>query len=379
MKKSYLFFSIIIISVISISCKEKSTEKTALQTSNNAAVSFKVDTIVNGLDVPWSMAFLPDSSMLITEQKGDLVHFKNGIKTMIKNVPEVYFNGQGGLLDIELDPKYTENGWLYLSYSSNIENDNNGGNTTIMRAKLEDSSLVETKVLYKATPNTKRSAHFGSRIEFDREGYLYFSVGDRFDRDVNPQDITKDCGKIYRINSDGTIPTDNPFYNTENAKKAIYSYGHRNPQGMVLHPETGKIWTHEHGPQGGDEINILKAGKNYGWPKASYGINYNDTKFTDDTSLPGMEDPIHYWVPSIAPSGMMFVTSDKYPEWKGNLLVGSLKFQYLNRCVLENDKVIKEEKLLENIGRVRYVRQAPDGFIYVAVQNIGIVRLTPSK
>ena len=324
------------------------------------------------------MAFLPDNSMLITEQKGDLIHFKNGVKTNIKNAPEIYFNGQGGLLDIELDPNYTENGWLYLSYSSNIEKDNNGGNTTIMRAKLVGDKLTNNEVLYKATPNTKRGAHFGSRIEFDRNGYLYFSIGDRFNRDVNPQDITKDGGKIYRINSDGTIPIDNPFYNTEGAKKAIYSYGHRNPQGMAIHPETGKIWTHEHGPQGGDEINIIKAGKNYGWPKASFGINYNDTKFTDKTSIKGMEDPIHHWTPSIAPSGMAFVTSDKYPTWKGNVLVGSLKFQYLNRCVLENNKVIKEENLLENIGRVRCVRQAPDGFIYVAVQNLGIVRLTPN-
>jgi len=375
MKYSTLIFSLLLI--LAISCKEKTSEKTALQTPDNKNFNFKVDTIVSGLEVPWSMAFLPDNSMLITEQKGDLVHFKNGIKTNIKNVPEVYFRGQGGLLDIELDPNYSENGWLYLSFASNIENDGNGGNTTIMRAKLEDYSLIETKVLYKASPNTKSGTHFGSRIEFDKAGYLYFSIGDRYDRDVNPQDIIKDAGKIYRINSDGTIPTDNPFYNTKGAKKAIYSFGHRNPQGMALHPETGKIWAHEHGPQGGDEINIISAGKNYGWPKASFGINYNDTKFTDDTSLPGMEDPIHYWTPSIAPSGMAFVTSDKYPNWKGNVLVGSLKFQYLNLCTLDNNKVIKEDKLLDNIGRVRCVRQAPDGYIYVAVQNLGIVRLTP--
>ena len=377
MKNSNLIFSLLVL--LLFSCKEKPSEKIALKTLDNTAFAFKVDTIVSGMEIPWSMAFLPDNSMLITELKGDLIHFKNGIKTSIKNVPEVYFSGQGGLLDIELDPNYAKNGWLYLSYASNLENDGNGGNTTIMRAKLKDFALVETKVLYKATPNTKRGAHFGSRIEFDRDGYLYFSIGDRFNRDVLPQDITKDAGKIYRINSDGTIPTDNPFYNTKNAKKAIFSYGHRNPQGMAMHPKTGEIWAHEHGPQGGDEINVIKAGKNYGWPKASFGINYNNTTFTDKTSIEGMEDPIHYWTPSIAPSGMAFVTSDKYATWKGNVLVGSLKFQYLNRCVLENNKVIKEEKLLENIGRVRCVRQAPDGYIYVAVQNLGIVRLTPSS
>ena len=377
MKYSTLFLSLF--AILLFSCKEKPSEKIALQTLNNSAFNFKVDTIVSGMEIPWSMAFLPDNSMLITELKGDLIHFKNGIKTSIKNVPEVYFSGQGGLLDIELDPNYSENGWLYLSYASNIENDNNGGNTSIMRAKLKDNALVETKILYKATPNTKRGVHFGSRIEFDRNGYLYFSIGDRSNRDALPQDITKDAGKIYRINSDGSIPTDNPFYNTKNAKKAIYSYGHRNPQGMAMHPETGEIWTHEHGPQGGDEINIVKAGKNYGWPKASFGINYNNTTFTDKTSIEGMEDPIHHWTPSIAPSGMAFVTSDNYPNWKGNVLVGSLKFQYVTRCVLQNNKVVKEEKLLKNIGRVRCVRQAPDGFIYVAVQNLGIVRLTPSS
>jgi len=377
MNHSNLIFSLLVIFIIS--CKEKPSVKIALKTLNNTQFSFKVDTIVSGMEIPWSMAFLPDNSLLITELKGDLIHFKNGTKTSIKNVPEVYFRGQGGLLDIELDPNYNKNGWLYLSYSSNIENDNNGGNTTIMRAKLKDNSLVETKILYKATPNTKRGVHFGSRIEFDRNGYLYFSIGDRSDRDGLPQDITKDAGKIYRINSDGSIPTDNPFYNTKNAKKAIYSFGHRNPQGMAMHPETGEIWTHEHGPQGGDEINIVKAGKNYGWPKASFGINYNNTTLTDKTSIEGMEDPIHHWTPSIAPSGMTFVTSTKYPNWKGNVLVGSLKFQYVTRCILENNKVIKEEKLLENIGRVRCVRQAPDGFIYVAVQNLGIVRLTPAN
>ena len=360
------------------SCKEKPSEKTTTDVDKNKSFNFTVETVVDSLDVPWSMTFLPDNSMLITEQRGDLIHFKNGTKTLVEDVPEVYFNGQGGLLDVELHPDYAQNGWIYFSYSSNLENDGKGGNTTIMRAKLSDNRLVNKEVLYKATPNTERGAHFGSRLEFDRDGYLYFSIGDRGNRDVNPQDITKDGGKIYRINADGSIPEDNPFFNTDGAKKAIYSYGHRNPQGMVIHPETGKIWTHEHGPQGGDEINIVKAGKNYGWPKATYGINYDNTIITDDTSLPGVEEPLHYWVPSIAPSGMDFVTSDKYPEWKGNILVGSLKFQYLNRCVLENNKVVKEEKLLEGLGRVRCVREAPDGYIYVAIQHKGIVRITPN-
>lgn len=366
-----------ILIVFSISCQEKRTNVLVLNQNSQETFNYKYETVVDGLQIPWGMVFLPDNSILITERKGELIHFKNGEKTLINGLPAIYARGQGGLLDIELDPDYEKNGWLYLSFSSNIEEDDNGGNTTIIRAKLSDNNLINTEVLYKATPNTKSGAHFGSRIEFDDQGYLFFSVGDRHNRDVNPQDITRDGGKIYRIKSDGSIPTDNPFYNEEGVKQAIYSYGHRNPQGMAMNPETGKIWIHEHGPQGGDEINIIKPGKNYGWPKVSYGINYDNTSFTDKTSLPGMEDPIHYWVPSIAPSGMVFVTSNKFPEWKGNLLVGSLKFQYVNRCVLKNDKVIEEEKLLEGLGRVRCITQGPDGFIYVGIENKGIVRIVP--
>lgn len=359
------------------SCKENSSKDLAQTVYPDGSISYKVETVVEGLNVPWGMAFLPDGSMLISEQKGELIHFKNGEKTLVGDLPEIQFKGQGGLLDIELHPNYAKNGWIYFSYSTHEGGAEKGVNTAIMRAKLSNNKLVDKELLYKATPNTDSPNHFGSRIEFDNNGFLFFSIGDRFNRDVNPQDITLDGGKIYRINDDGSIPTDNPFYSIMGAKKAIYSYGHRNPQGMALNPVTGKIWVHEHGPQGGDEINIIEAGKNYGWPKITYGINYNNTKITDNTALPGMEQPIHYWVPSIAPSGMTFVTSDKYPDWKGNLLVGSLKFQYLDRCVLEGNKVIKEEKLLQDSGRIRNVRQGPDGYIYVAIEQKGIVRIVP--
>ena len=236
-------------------------------------------------------------------------------------------------------------------------------------------TLTNWKVLYKAEPNSTRGQHFGSRLQFDKNGHLFFSIGDRGNRDENPQDITRDCGKIYRINDDGSIPKDNPFYKHDNAKKAIYSFGHRNPQGMTIHPKTGEIWTHEHGPKGGDEINIIKKGKNYGWPVISYGVNYSGTKFTDITEKEGMEQPLHYWDPSIAPSGMAFINSNKYGDWNGNLLVGSLKFQYLDLCTLKDDKVIKEERLLDGIGRVRSIEQGPDGYIYVGVENLGIVKL----
>ncbi|NNK40026.1 MAG: PQQ-dependent sugar dehydrogenase, partial [Winogradskyella sp.] len=292
----------------------------------------------------------------------------------IEGLPEIYVRGQGGLMDVVLHPNYKENGWLYISYSSSDEN-GSGGNTTIMRAKLKNNQLVEKQVLYKANPNSTRGQHFGSRIVFDRDGYLYFTIGDRGDRDVNPQDITRDCGKVYRLNDDGTIPNDNPFVDVVNAKKAIFSYGHRNPQGMTLHPKTGEIWTHEHGPKGGDEINIINMGKNYGWPVISYGVNYSGTKFTDITHKEGMEQPLHYWDPSIAPSGMAFINSNKYGDWNGNLLVGSLKFQYLDRCVIKDKKVVKEERLLDGVGRVRSVEQGPDGYIYVGVENVGIVKL----
>ncbi len=367
------FFSI---GLILSSCNDSDTPE---NDNPNSSLQYDVITVVDGITIPWGMAFLPDGALLITEQEGELIHVKNGTKTKVAGLPQLFYKNQGGLLDLELHPDYENNGWIYLSYSGNTENDGQGGNTVIMRAKLENNMLTHKEVLYKATPNTTSGGHFGSRLEFDRNGYLYFSIGDRKKSGQNPQDITRDGGKIYRIHDDGSIPTTNPFVNENNAKKAIYSYGHRNPQGMALHPETGLIWTHEHGPKGGDEINIIEAGSNYGWPKITYGVNYDGSEITDKTSLPGMEQPIHYWVPSIAPSGMTFVTSDKYPQWKGNVLIGSLKFSYLNNCYLNGSTVEKEEKLLEGMGRVRNVRQGPDGYIYVAIESKGIVKIVPKN
>jgi glucose/arabinose dehydrogenase len=355
-----------------VSCAQKSDNE--VKTPDIKTISAEL--LVDGLQIPWGMAFLPDGSLLITEKSGEMIHFKNGSKTTIGNVPEVYNRGQGGLLDIELHPDYEQNGWIYFSYASEEGNDK-GGHTAIARAKLEGNSLANIEVLYKATPNTTKGQHFGSRLEFDDNGYLYFSIGERGQRDVNPQDITRDGGKIYRINDDGSIPQDNPFINVNGAKTAAYTYGNRNPQGMIKHPETGAIWIHEHGPRGGDEINIVEKGANYGWPILTYGINYSGTPITDKTEMEGMTQPIHYWVPSIAPSGMAFITSDVYSDWKGNMLVGSLSFQYLERLVFEGTKVTYREKLLENIGRVRNVRQGPDGFVYVAVEGKGIYKLVP--
>ncbi len=356
-----------------ISCAQQKKNDVSL---NVEPRGYSIQTVVEGISNPWGMAWLPDGSLLITEKSGDLIHFINGTRILIKNVPEVYARGQGGLMDIVLHPDYAKNGWIYITYSSS-EGEGDGGNTALIRCKLENNALTNIETLYKATPNTTKGQHFGSRIEFDNEGYVYFTIGERGEENVNPQDITRDGGKTYRLNADGSIPTDNPFMDRPNAKKAIYTYGNRNAQGMTKHPETGEIWLHEHGPKGGDEINIVKKGANYGWPVITYGVNYSGTKITDETSRPDMEQPIYYWVPSIAPSGMAFVTGDKYPEWKGNLLVGSLKFNYVEMLTLEGTKVTSREKLAVDVGRVRNVKMGPDGFIYIGIEGKGIVKVVP--
>lgn len=347
-----------------------------IQNTEDPATPYTYEAVVEGIQIPWGFTFLPDESILITEKSGKLIHFKDGEKVSILNVPEVYDQGQGGLLDIVLDPDYQNNGWIYFSLATS-QGDGNGGNTSIIRAQLEGNQLINIQQLYKAGPNTTSGIHFGSRIAFDNDGLLYFTVGDRGNREVNPQNIDIDNGKVYRIHPDGSIPSDNPFFGDQDAKKAIFSYGHRNPQGIIFHPITKEIWAHEHGPKGGDEINVIKAGANYGWPILTFGDNYDGTTITEETSRPDMESPIYYWQPSIAPSGFTFVTSDKYPKLKGNLLVGSLKFQYLEHLILDNYKVTKREKLLAGIGRLRDVRQGPDGFLYAAVEGKGIIRILP--
>lgn len=362
--------------------QETANDTTSTDTKPVSSESLPVETttrydyevVVPDLEIAWGMDFLPDGSMLITEKSGELIHFKDGQKQQVQGAPEVYNRGQGGFMDVEVHPNYESNGWIYMTYSS-TEGPGEGGNTALMRAKLQNGQLVEKEQLYKATPNSTRGQHFGSRISFDDEGYVYFSIGDRGNRDENPQDITRDGGKVYRLNDDGTIPDDNPFVGGNDTVEAAYSYGHRNPQGMITHAETGEIWVHEHGPQGGDEINVVKKGANYGWPVVTYGINYDSTPITDETAGPEYESPVFYWIPSIAPSGFVQVTSDKYPELQGNLLVGSLKFRYIEHLVLDGKTVEKREKLLEGIGRVRDLQQGPDGNIYASIEGTGVVRL----
>lgn len=340
--------------------------------------NYEMELIFEDENIIWSIEFFEDNSILATVKSGSLFHYTNGEKIQISGLPEIYLRGQGGLMDIVLHPDFKENNWLYFSYASEDAGEK-GGNTTISRAKLINNNLVDLEVLYKASPNTRKGQHFGGRLAFDNENYLYFSVGDRGNRDVYPQDITLDGGKIYRLNDDGSIPSDNPFFNNPNAKKAIYSYGHRNPQGMFKHPITGKIWTNEHGPRGGDEINIIKKGKNYGWPKITYGINYSGTTITKNKSLPDMEQPLYYWLPSIAPSSFEYISSDIYPNWKGSLLAGALVFKYIERIDLENDKVVYRSKIAEDLGRPRDIKQGPDGFVYVSIEGKGIYKILPKE
>ena len=374
MKKTTFIF-LFIINFLTLSCEAQVKQDDI--TIKEEVKKYTLETVASNIAIPWGMAWLPDGALLVTEKSGTLYHIKNGVQTTVNNVPKVYTRGQGGLLDIVLHPDYTKNGWIYITYASD-EGEGTGGNTKLIRAKLVNGGLTQIESLYKATPNTTKGQHFGSRIVFDNDGYLYFSVGERGEHFVNPQDLQRDGGKIYRLNDDGSIPKDNPFVGLNGAKEAIYTYGNRNPQGIAKNPATGAIWAHEHGPKGGDEINIIKKGANYGWPLVTYGIDYDDTTISTQKTKPGIENPIYYWLPSIAPSGMTFVTSDKYPEWKGHLLIGSLKFQYLELVKLNGDKVIDRQKIATDLGRVRNVAQGPDGFIYMGVEGEGIVKIIPN-
>lgn len=340
--------------------------------------NYEMEVVFEDENLIWGLEILDDNSILASIKSGSIIHYKDGIKKDIKGVPEVYLRGQGGLLDLELHPNFNKNRLVYLSYAY-MKNRDDGGNTAIARAQLVNDSLKNLEVLYKGSPVSRKGQHYGSRMAFDNENYLYFTIGDRGNRNVNPQDISVDGGKVYRINDDGTIPDDNPFIDVPNAKKAIYSYGHRNPQGIFKHPKTGKIWTNEHGPRGGDEINIVEKGKNYGWPKITYGKNYSGTTITKNKSLPGMEQPLYYWLPSIAPSSFEYISSEMYPDWKGSLLAGALVFKYIERIGIKNNKVVSRSKIAEGLGRPRDIVQGPDGYIYVSIENKGVYKILPKK
>ncbi len=342
-------------------------------------LKIKPDTIITGLKVPWGMAFLPDGDILVNEREGKMLRYNKDGKFIseVQGLPEIHAVGQGGLMDIRLHPDYDKNGWIYIAYTSPSNNKSEGWGTAIMRARLKNNTLTDKEVLFKAFPDSKTGHHFGCKITFDGKGHMFFGVGERGKSD-NSQSLSNDCGKIHRINEDGSIPSDNPFYNTPGARKSIWSYGHRNPQGLVISPFTGDLWETEHGPKGGDELNLIVPGKNYGWPVISYGINYDGSILTPDTAKAGMEQPLTYYVPSIAPCGTCFVTGDLYSGWEGNILIGSLRFRNLERVVISDNKVTHKETLLYDIGRMRNVEQGPDGYLYVGLESPGmIIRLVP--
>ncbi len=342
--------------------------------------AFKIETVVEGMTAPWGLDFLPDGRMLITEKGGALriTDAKGALMPEpVQGVPTVTAKGQGGLLDVAVHPDYASNGWIYLSYSDPGANDS--AMTAVVRAKLQGNALVETQQLFKAAAATYRTGnpHFGSRFVFDGKGHVFFSIGDRGQQN-DAQDVTRPNGKVHRINEDGSIPKDNPFVGKAGAVESIWSYGHRNPQGMAMHPTTGALYDVEHGPRGGDELNLVTKGKNYGWPVITYGMNYNGTPMTDKTAAPGMEQPLTYWVPSIAVSSTGFYTGSKFPEWKGSLFLGSLAAQELRRLEL-TPAGVTQEVLFKNVGRLRDVVMGPDGAIYIAFnQPDRIARLVPA-
>ncbi|PPK88514.1 glucose/arabinose dehydrogenase [Neolewinella xylanilytica] len=343
------------------------------------AAGVESETVFDFEDIIWGFTWLPDGRILATVKDGRFLLIDGDGHTEIAGAPEVRDAGQGGLLDVLLDQDFENNRYVYLTYSR-PEQGGELGFTSVGRGTLsQDATRLENFTsLYDGGPATDKGQHYGSRMVWGPEnGHLYFTIGDRGNRDENPQDTTRDGGKVYRITADGAIPQDNPFAGVPGAKEAIYSYGHRNLQGLAVHPETGAIWEHEHGPRGGDEVNVIEAGKNYGWPVITYGINYDGTQITQEVGMEGMEQPVHYWVPSIAPSGMAFVTGDRYPGWKNDLLVGSLRFSFLKLVHLDGTEVTGEQDLIKNIGRLRDVRMGPDDYIYASIEGTGIVRVVP--
>lgn len=363
-------------------CENRSKNISAHDVTAEAGI--KVNTVVTGYEIIWGMDWLPNGDLLFTEKQGKMYRLSSGKTTELIGVPKVNTNGQGGLLDIKVHPDYARNNWIYATYAAN---DNQGhGRTTLIRFKLSGNSLSSVETLLQASTPDLWSGHYGSRIAFDKAGMLYVSIGEggptsyggAGSPNMNAQNVNVEWGKVHRLTADGKVPADNPVFPGKAGPTTVYSYGHRNPQGLAYNPFTDEIWEDEHGPRGGDEVNVIQKGKNYGWPLVSFGINYDGKPVTDKPTRSGIEAPIHTWTPSIAPCGMAFITSDKYPGWKGDLLVGSLAFRYLARVKLDGHKVLGEAKMLTDIGRVRNVKLGPDGLIYVSVEGPGrILQLQP--
>lgn len=360
-------------------CAEADDSKTV----SAEQAGFRVETVAESLHHPWSLAFLPDGDYLVSERRGKIWRIKpDGRKIEVTGVPAVYHHGQGGLLDILPEPDFSDGGWLYFSYAAADPENDDLANTEVARARLNLSHnrLTDREVIFRAAPKVEGHNHWGSRLLFTPDGHLFITLGERFDYKEEAQNPQNHLGTIVRLTPSGDIPEDNPFTEYDQALPEIFSYGHRNVQGMALHPESFDVWTHEHGPKGGDEINILKKGANYGWPAVTFGISYWGFEISDKTSAPGMEDPVLQWTPSIAPSGMAFYTGDKFPQWQGDLFVGALAHRHLRRLTLDGNKVTEQEILLKDLGkRIRDVRDGPDGSLYVLTDESdgALLRLQP--
>ena len=344
--------------------------------------SFRIVPLLAGLENPWSIAFLPDGRMLVTERAGRLRLVSQDFKLdpkPIEGLPEVIANGQGGLFDVVLHPQHAQNGWIYWAYNAP---GTGGWGTALARGKLQGHRMTEVQVLFSMQPKTRSAHHFGGRIVFDATGMVYLTLGDRGDKD-RAQKLNDHAGSVIRLHDDGRVPNDNPFVQRAGALPEKWTLGHRNMQGAAIHPKSGELWTHEHGPQGGDEVNVIRSGLNYGWPVVTYGVNYGlGTKIGEGQSKPGMVQPLQVWVPSIAPSGMAFVSGSQFPLWQGSMLVGALRGQMLVRLTLEGDKVLSEERLLQGRpGRIRDVRMGPDGLVYLLTDDPqgALLRLEPAK
>jgi aldose sugar dehydrogenase len=327
-----------------------------------------VETVASELEHPWALAFLPDGRILVTERSGRLrvVSPTGRVSEPLGGVPKVQTGGQGGLLDVAVDPNFTENRLVYLSYA---EPGKGGAGTAVARGRLGEGALEDVQVIYRQQPKVEGNGHFGSRLVFARDGALFVTQGDRQAYREQVQNLQSGLGKLVRINPDGSIPKDNPFVGRSGVRPEIYSYGHRSMQAAALHPETGQLWTVEHGARGGDELNHPEKGKNYGWPVITYGRDYSGAKIGEGTAKEGMEQPMYYWDPVIAPSGAVWYTGDRYSGWKGSLFVGSLQPGALVRLTVENGKVTKEERYLSDVGRVRDVQQGPDGLLYIVTDE----------
>ncbi|HIA74234.1 MAG TPA: PQQ-dependent sugar dehydrogenase [Gemmatimonadetes bacterium] len=364
-------------------------EDSRAQIHRSTLHDYRVVPVSDGLQNPWSIAFLPGGDILVTERPGRLRVIREGmlLPDAIPGVPEVFARGQGGLMDVQPHPDFASNGLIYITYSKPYT-DLEGARTVLIRGTFQNDALTNVEELFSA--QAVGGGHYGSRIAFDGNGYVFITAGDRQvpsrgDLYAHPaQDLSNHHGVVVRLHDDGRIPADNPFVGTEGALGEIWSYGHRNPQGLAFHPMTGELWANEHGPQGGDELNVVLPGRNYGWPVIGYGVNYGSgSTIHEGTLKEGMESPKHFWVPSIATSGLMIYTGDKFPAWRGNIFVGGLGGEQLSRLTIDGHTILNEETLFQRMGRIRDVRQGPDGYIYLAIEDrrgapTGVVRIEPA-